>query len=314
MNDKRQTVNAKRINETTPVQRVRSQVADAAGVRWLVKRDDLIHPQISGNKWRKLKYNLAAARQGGFDTLVTFGGAFSNHLYAVAAAGRLFGFKTVGIVRGERAANLSPTLQFAESCGMELVFWSREAYRSKENAPDFADITNRYAPFYLIPEGGTNEMAVRGCAEIVGEIAEPFDYLTCACGTGGTLAGLIAGCDGRGQVIGFSALKGGEFLVTEVGKLLENHYAATSQTKSSPKNWHIRTEYHFGGYARHTPALLDFMRRFEQENGFLIEQVYTAKMFYGTEELMRQGGFRRGETVISLHTGGLQGRGFNSEL
>ena len=305
MNEKHQTVSEKRINETTPVQPVCSPVADAAGVRWLVKRDDLIHPQISGNKWRKLKYNLKAARHGGFGTLATFGGAFSNHLYAVAAAGRLFGFKTVGIVRGERAANPSPTLQFAESCGMELVFWSREAYRSKENAPDFADVANRHAPFYLIPEGGTNELAVCGCAEIVAEISEPFDHITCACGTGGTLAGLIAGCDGCGQVIGFSTLKGGEFLVAEVEKLLENHYAANDETKQPPKNWHIRTEYHFGGYAKHTPALLDFMQRFEQKNGFLIEQVYTAKMFYGIEELMRQGYFRRGETVISLHTGGL---------
>ena len=292
----------------TPLQPIRNRFAAESGVQWLVKRDDLIHPQVSGNKWRKLKYNLMHAQKCGLGTLVTFGGAFSNHLHATAAAGQLFGFKTVGIVRGERPGLLSPTLQFAESCGMRLEFWPREVYRHKEKSGLFGQIEARYAPFHLIPEGGSNEWAVRGCAEIMEEIAMPFDCLTCAVGTGGTLAGLIAGAAGRGSVIGFSALKGGGFLTAEVQDLLAKHYVSEGANPVVHDNWHLETGYHFGGYARHTPELRAFMHGFERENGFLIEQVYTAKMLAGTEDLMRKGFFGRGATVVSLHTGGLQGR------
>ncbi len=292
----------------TPLQPIRSSIATGAGVQWLIKRDDLIHPQVSGNKWRKLKYNLMHAQKCGFRTLVTFGGAFSNHLHATAAAGQLFGFETVGIVRGERPGVLSPTLQFAESCGMQLEFWPREAYRHKETSGLFGEIEKKHAPFHLIPEGGSNGWAVRGCAEIVAELAMPFDCLTCATGTGGTLAGLIAGAAGRGSVIGFSALKGGGFLAGEAQRLLAEYYVSERANPAVHDNWHIETEYHFGGYARHTPGLRAFMHGFERENGFLIEQVYTAKMLFGVEDLMRKGLFRRGATVVSLHTGGLQGR------
>lgn len=296
------------IRTPTPLQRIQSEAANAAGVQWLIKRDDLIHPQISGNKWRKLKYNLQLAQNQGLRTLVTFGGAYSNHLYALAATGKWMGFQTVGIVRGERSPTPSSTLQFAESCGMQLEFWSRQAYAQKEEASDFQHIQQKYNPFYLIPEGGSNRLSVQGCAEIVEEITEPFDYLTCPCGTGATVAGLIAGCNNRGTVIGFAALKGSDFLQQEVEELLAKYYVLKNENQPVPQNWRIETDYHFGGYAKYTPELLDFIRRFESENPFLIEQVYTAKMLFGVEDLLRQGGFRRGETIISVHTGGLQGR------
>jgi 1-aminocyclopropane-1-carboxylate deaminase len=296
------------IRTPTPLQLIQSEAANTAGVQWLIKRDDLIHPQISGNKWRKLKYNLQLAQNQGLCTLVTFGGAYSNHLYAVAATGKLMGFQTVGIIRGERSPTLSSTLQFAESCGMQLEFWSRQAYAYKEEASDFQHIQQKYNPFYLIPEGGSNGLAVQGCAEIVKEITAPFDYLTCPCGTGATVAGLITGSNNRGTVIGFAALKGGGFLQQEVEELLANYYVLKNENHPVPENWRIETDYHFGGYAKYTPGLLDFIRRFESENPFLIEQVYTAKMLFGVEDLLRQGAFRRGETIISVHTGGLQGR------
>ncbi len=295
----------------TLLQRVHSRAAQEAQVQWFIKRDDLIHPQISGNKWRKLIYNFLNAVDKGYTRLLTFGGAYSNHLYAVAAAGKRAGVQTIGIVRGERPTSLSPTLQFAESCGMHLEFWSREAYALKDQSPVFQEIESRYAPFYLIPEGGSNALAVKGCTEIVAELTQPFDYLCCACGTGGTLAGLIAGAAGQGQVLGFSALKGGEFLVEEVRQLLNAYYLYEYPSEtgvSVPENWHIETGYHFGGYAKHTPDLLNFIRRFERENAFLIEQVYTAKMLWGIEDLLRKDFFQPSKTIVSIHTGGLQGR------
>ncbi len=296
------------IHTPTPVQEIKSAVAEKAGIRWLIKRDDLIHPQISGNKWRKLKYNLQQAQNQGIHTLVTFGGAYSNHLYAVAAAGKLMGFETVGIVRGDQSATLSSTLQFAQSCGMQLEFWSRQAYSEKEKAFNFQTIQQKYDSFYLLPEGGSNALAVKGCTEIIEEIEVPFDYLLCACGTGCTLAGLIAGSQGKGHILGFAALKRGDFLQTEIENLLQKYYDWNGQNLPVPKNWSLQTDYHFGGYAKHTPELLAFIQRFEEENAFQIEQVYTAKMLFGTEDLIRQGAFKRGEILISLHTGGLQGR------
>lgn len=295
----------------TPLHRVYSHVAKGAGVQWFMKRDDLIHPQISGNKWRKLKYNFLYATQQGYARLITFGGAYSNHLYAVAAAGKRWGLETVGIVRGEKPEKISPTLQFAESCGMQLEFWPREDYRLKEKAVAFQEIQDNYTPFYLIPEGGSNALAVKGCAEIVTELTEPFDYLCVACGTGGTLAGLIAGSAGQGHIIGFAALKGGGGLTEDVQQLLTNYYIQEKSTEAVrvlPSNWHMETAYHFGGYAHYTTDLLQFIQRFEKENGFQIEQVYTAKMLWGIEDLLQKGFFQAGQTIVTVHTGGLQGR------
>ena len=204
----------------TPLVRLRSGAADQAGVGLYLKRDDLIHPQISGNKWRKLKYNLLEAHQQGHHTLLTFGGAYSNHLYAVAAAGREFGFRTIGLVRGEETSPLNPTLTFAQTCGMHLQYVSRDQYRHKADASWLVSLRQQYGDFYLLPEGGSNAQAVRGVAELVAEIDLSWSYLCCPCGTGGTLAGLVAGAASRGLVVGFSALKGGDFLRQEAGQLL----------------------------------------------------------------------------------------------
>jgi 1-aminocyclopropane-1-carboxylate deaminase/D-cysteine desulfhydrase-like pyridoxal-dependent ACC family enzyme len=288
--------------------RLRSGAADRAGVGLYLKRDDLIGPQISGNKWRKLKYNLLEAHRQGHDTLLTFGGAYSNHLYAVAAAGRQFGFHTVGLVRGEETLPLNPTLAFARSCGMTLAYVPRDQYRHKTDANWLESLRERYGDFYLLPEGGSNALAVRGVAELVGEIDLPWTDLCCPCGTGGTLAGLVAGAAGRGQVVGFAALKGGGFLRQEVGQLLREYEDVTGEPVTAHTNWQVQTDYHFGGYARVQPPLLEFIRRFEGENGISIEQVYTAKMLYGIEDQLNGGGFARGTAVVALHTGGLQGR------
>ena len=296
------------MGRATPLVRLRSGAADRAGVGLYLKRDDLIHPQISGNKWRKLKYNLLEAGRQGHDTLLSFGGAYSNHLYAVAAAGRAFGFRTVGLVRGEETFPLNPTLTFARECGMALQYVPRPQYRDKADPGWLGSLRDAYGDFYLLPEGGSNALAVRGVAELVTQIDLPWQYLCCPCGTGGTLAGLVAGAAGRGQVIGFAALKGGDFLRGEVGRLLREHEGLTGEPVSTYANWQVQTGYHFGGYASVTPPLLAFIRRFEGENGIRLEQVYTAKMLFGIEDLLGAGFFGRGTAVVALHTGGLQGR------
>jgi 1-aminocyclopropane-1-carboxylate deaminase len=295
-------------NTPTPLQAVIDPVTDAAGVRLLIKREDTIHPQISGNKWRKLKYNLISAHQNGFTTLLTFGGAYSNHIFAVAAAGKAFGFQTLGIIRGEETLPLNPTLQFARDCGMQIHYVSREAYRQKSSPAFTAGLRQRFGEFYLLPEGGSNALALSGCAEIVTELPSAYDYLCCPCGTGGTLAGLIAGDGGKHKLMGFSVLKGGDFLNAEVNQLLRAYAALQPKPFVPPTNWQIRTEYHFGGYAKVQPELLTFIRQFEERHQIPLEQVYTGKMMYGIYDLIRRGFFRRGETIIAVHTGGLQGR------
>jgi 1-aminocyclopropane-1-carboxylate deaminase/D-cysteine desulfhydrase-like pyridoxal-dependent ACC family enzyme len=271
------------------------------GVELWVLRDDLLHPGIPGNKWRKLKYNLQAAQEQGGKTLVTFGGAFSNHIAAVAAAGKEFGFATLGYIRGEETLPLNPTLQYATSCGMQLHYLNRTDYRLRNDTRFQAEILKSAPKPYLLPEGGTNLLAVKGCLEIVTELNAPWDVLCVAAGTGGTLAGMIAGAGGRGRIIGFPALKGGDFLQTEVTELIQ---AFTGQTF---QNWELQTHYHFGGYAKHTPALLTFIQKFHQTHGILLDPVYTGKMLYGVFDLIQQDYFAMGTRLVAVHTGGQQG-------
>jgi 1-aminocyclopropane-1-carboxylate deaminase/D-cysteine desulfhydrase-like pyridoxal-dependent ACC family enzyme len=293
-----------------PLQQIRDAITEAAGVSLYMKREDLIHPQISGNKWRKLKYNLLQATLEGKKTLITFGGAYSNHIYAVAAAGKIYNFSTVGIIRGEEHQPLNATLSFAQACGMRLHYIDRSTYKAKDQNVFLSWLQNLYGEFYLLPEGGSNALAVKGCREILQDIDIGFDYLCLACGTGSTLAGLIAGAPEK-NVIGFSALKGGSFLYDEVVDLLQT-YALIDNDPSKPYlsslKWHIHTEYHFGGYAKVKPELVEFIRQFEQRQGIFLEQVYTGKMLYGVYDLLQKGYFRRESTIIALHTGGMQGR------
>ena len=285
----------------SPVQFLPDPFPQVVPIRLYLKRDDLLHPLVSGNKWRKLKYNLLAAREREYHTLLTFGGAYSNHLYATAAAGQVFGFSTIGIVRGEELtdAPLNPTLTFCQSCGMKLHFVSRADYRQKDDPAFLTHLTGRFGPCYVIPEGGTNELAIRGTAEIIPEIIEQLDRapdcVCCAVGTGGTVMGLAQTAPPETTVLGFLSLKAADFQLPK------------------PANCQVEMAYHFGGYAKTTPELLNFIRSFERRTAgrsdrVLIEQVYTGKMLYGIYDLARQGYFPDGATVVAVHTGGLQGR------
>ncbi|MFD0740877.1 1-aminocyclopropane-1-carboxylate deaminase/D-cysteine desulfhydrase [Phytohabitans flavus] len=266
------------------------------GVRLHLKRDDLIHPEIPGNKWRKLKYNLAAAREQGHRTLLTFGGAYSNHIRAVAAAGRYFGFATIGVIRGEERLPLNPTLAYATECGMRLVYLDRTAYRTKADPQVIAGLRRSFGDFYLVPEGGSNALAVRGCAELPAEIPFAFDHICCPIGTGGTLAGIALGLTDGQHATGFSALKGGDFLANEVRRLQAEYGQVTA-------NWSVETGHHFGGYARRTAELDDFIKDFEERHAIALEWVYVAKMLYGVFALVRAGHFKPGSVIVAVVTG-----------
>ena len=280
-------------------------VAAAQGVRLLLWRDDLANPDLPGNKARKLKYNLAAARQQGHHTLLTFGGAYSNHIAAVATAGRLFGYKTIGLIRGDEpkvGAPLNPTLSQAAADGMALHYLDRTAYRHRAEPAFIAEQLARFGPAYVLPEGGTNALALPGCAELVAEIRQhvAFDALAVAVGTGGTLAGLLVGLAGQQHAVGVAALKNGSFLRDEVDAL-------TRQAVGNVfANYALQTDYHCGGYAKYSAELLAFIEQFQTRHGVLLDPIYTGKLLLGVLEMIGQGYFRRGSTVVAIHTGGLQ--------
>lgn len=270
-----------------------------------IKREDLIHPYISGNKFRKLKYNLIQAQTEKHQKLLTFGGAFSNHIAAVAAAGKRVGMETIGVIRGDELSNQiasNPTLQFAADCGMQFEFVDRETYRRKEDAAFIESLRQKFGRFFLIPEGGTNAAAIRGCEEILTATDGAFDYICCAVGTGGTIAGLINSGGPHQKILGFPALKG-DFLKAEICKFARN------------QNWDLVTEYHFGGYAKIDERLIAFMNRFHEQNSILLDPVYTGKMIFGVMDLIGKGYFPDGSKILAIHTGGLQGvRGMNLRL
>lgn len=280
-------------------QQVPDQHIEYRHQRISIKRLDLIHPQISGNKFFKLKYNLLAARQQGFEKVLTFGGAYSNHIAATAFASHKFGFQSLGMIRGEELAQrpFNPTLATAQQFGMQLEFISRNAYRQKDQ-PDFLQhLQQQYPDFYLIPEGGTNALAIQGCREILTAEDAQFDLICCAVGTGGTLAGLIEASQQHQQLLGFSALKG-DFLTQEVAQL------------TTKRNWRILDNYCCGGYAKTTPELIQFIQTFEQRYNIPLEQVYTGKMLRGIFDLIDQDKIGPDQKILLIHTGGLQGRAF----
>ncbi len=208
------------INNKIPLQKIEDPLIQKSGINLFVLRTDLNHPTISGNKWYKLKYSLIEIKAEAIDTLLTFGGAYSNHIYAVASAGKLLNLKTIGVIRGEEYNSLNPTLAFAKENGMLLHYVNRKTYRERKNLEFIQLLREKFGEFYLLPEGGTNLLALNGCSEIINSININYDLICCACGTGGTLAGIIAGLNGSKKALGFSVLKGADFLTADVEKLL----------------------------------------------------------------------------------------------
>lgn len=282
------------------------EVPGGKDITLLLKREDLLYhpsaPEFCGNKWRKLKYNLYEAADLGHETLLTFGGAFSNHIAAVAAAGRLLGFRTIGLIRGEADAANNPTLAKAQDYGMELHFLTRTMYREKNDPAFRQKLTHQFGEVFILPEGGSNELALKGCEELADEIVLQSgtklpDVVCCAAGTGGTMAGLIRGFGGKTHLMGFPALKG-SFMTAAVQDFLP---------QADPGNWSINSDYHFGGYAKHSPQLIEFIRKFHQQHQILLDPVYTGKMLFGVFDLIEKGHFAAGSTVLAIHSGGIQG-------
>lgn len=268
------------------------------GIELWVKREDLLHPEVSGNKFRKLKYNLLQAEKGRFQTILTFGGAHSNHISATAAAGQLLGFETIGIIRGEELANSeanwSQTLKYAASCGMKFDFVSRADYKRKDSEEFIEYLKIKYQNAFILPEGGTNQLAINGCEEILSEKDREFNFICSSVGTGGTLAGLINSSEEDQKVIGFSSLR-------------SNHLQNEVSEMVSSKNWEIIINYHFGGYAKVNEELINFMNDFSKKYKIILDPVYTGKLVFGIFDLVKQGYFPDNCKILAIHTGGLQG-------
>jgi 1-aminocyclopropane-1-carboxylate deaminase len=303
MRDKNYTINSSSIwLDAAPIISVTDTSSMAYPCKIFMKREDLIHPTINGNKWHKLKYNFSKAIEDGYKSILTYGGAYSNHIYATAAAGKIFSIKTIGIIRGEEHFPINPTLSFAKNNGMEIHYISRDQYRKRNEEKYIDELKDKFGNFYLIPEGGTNLLALKGASEIVADVREHYDYICVPCGTGGTLAGIASVLKADTYVLGFSVLKGSEFLNADVEILLKKY------SSKSFKNWKINHDYHFGGYAKANSELLVFIKKFENKNGFLLDPIYTAKMMYGIFDLMRKKYFKKNSKILAIHTGGLQGR------
>lgn len=266
-------------------------------VTLFLKREDVRHPFISGNKYWKLKYNLQEAQKQGHTTVLTFGGAFSNHIAAVACAGHTTGLNTIGVIRGEEHKaqwHHNPTLQLAHQHGMQLHFVSRSVYREKENEAFLHSLHDAFGAFYPLPEGGTNALAVQGCEEIVTAADAPFDVICCSVGTGGTLAGISNAAHSQQTVLGFLALKG-DFVPRDILTFARN------------TNWELVPDYHFGGYAKIRPPLVAFINTFKKKTGIPLDPIYTGKMLFGILDLVAKEFFARGTRILAIHTGGLQG-------
>ncbi|WP_143962589.1 1-aminocyclopropane-1-carboxylate deaminase/D-cysteine desulfhydrase [Litoribacter populi] len=274
-------------------------------VQLLIKRLDLVHPFISGNKFYKLKYNLETAKSEGYHTVLTFGGAYSNHIQATAIAAKLSGLNSIGIIRGEKAAALNPTLEEAEENGMSLYFITRESYKKKADDRFVEGLKERFGDFFHIPEGGTNNLAIQGTSEILKDEDQQADIIATSIGTGGTMAGLVKAAKFHQKVWGFSALKGG-FIFEEFDKLLKE------QKVNYNCSYKIFADYHFGGYAKHNAILLEFIENFYESFGIPLDPIYTGKLLFG---VLDQCQYLENKTVLCLHTGGLQGiKGFNNRF
>jgi 1-aminocyclopropane-1-carboxylate deaminase len=286
-------------------QYVHLPILEEKNITLALKREDLLHPFISGNKYRKLKYNLKAAEEKGYSILLTFGGAFSNHIAAVAFASRERGIKSIGVIRGEELHDnwhQNPTLKQAYKNGMRFKFISRQSYKEKDRTEFIVQLKKEYGDFYLIPEGGTNPLAIKGCEEILLEQDAEFDVICTCVGTGGTVAGLINASHQHQEVLGFSALKG-DFLKETISQITIKH------------NWRLITEYHFGGYAKITSELVTFINDFKAKTGIPLDPIYTGKMLFGLFHMIKNDNFAKGTKILAVHTGGIQGiKGMNTVL
>lgn len=268
-----------------------------SGLQIFLKREDKIHNIISGNKYRKLKFNLIKAKELGFKGLLTFGGAYSNHIPAVAYAAKKNGFKSLGFIRGEEIVNNyleNPTLKYSHDLGMKFNFLSRSNYKLKTNEYYLTKLKKEFKDYYVIPEGGTNALGVLGCQEILNDNDKEFDYICCSVGTGGTICGLINSSNENQKIIGFSSINK-NYLLNDITKFVTN------------ENWMVVDDFSFGGYGKVNEELIEFMNNFRLKYGILLDPIYTSKLVYGVLNLITNNFFKPNSKILMIHTGGHQG-------
>lgn len=286
-----------------PIQELKADWLLENNVKLLIKREDLLHAEVSGNKWRKLELNYNYFEQNNYTEIVTFGGAFSNHIAATAALGKITGVKTIGVIRGEPVALNNSTLAKAIEDGMEIHFVSREAYKQKAVSAEVVHILKELEKPYVIPEGGANRLGLLGCAKITKGIKD-VDVFAVAAGTGSTFGGMVAGASSKSWILGFPVLKGMHSMVRDIdGALFEAGI-------TDEGNWSLNHDYHFGGYAKADQRLIDFINDFWITHRVKLDPIYTAKAMFGVVDLIKKGVLKN-QTVMFIHTGGMQGvKGF----
>ena len=276
------------------ISKINTKIVQEKNIQLDLLRLDLIHPEISGNKWFKLKHNIDFAIQNNFKSIVSFGGAYSNHLHALAFAGKQYNLKTIGIIRGEVVEN--ETLQDCKRWGMDIHFISRETYREKYDIHFLKTVQEEFKTSYIIPEGGNNALGQKGCAEIVSpEQKEKYDLFCCSIGTGATFTGIVNSLGGEKKAMGFSAIKNGHYIANEI------------QQQTVFSNFELQYEYHFGGFAKLNDSLITFMQQFKNEHQIELDRVYTGKMLFGIFDLIEKNSFQEDTKILAIHTGGLQG-------
>ncbi len=293
------------ISKKAIIQEIQSNILNEKQLRLFIQRDDLLHPEVSGNKFRKLKYNLLEAKKQGFEKVMTFGGAYSNHIAATAAAAKIYNLKSIGIIRGEETLPLNYTLKTAVNNGMQLHYVSREEYKNKQEEIFINQLKEQFGEVFIIPEGGTNKLAIKGVAEMKEDwdensVAIGYDFIACPFGSGGTSLGIYSILEKDQKLLIFSALKG-ENVKTEFEKLLKEH-----QINAEAK-WEMRNQYHFGGYAKVNQELIDFVNQFKKDFGIQLDLIYNGKMLFGLFELIQNNYFEKGSKILAIHTGGVQG-------
>ena len=278
----------------SPIEEIIKPLFKLKEVQLFIKRDDMIHPFISGNKWRKLKYILQEALELQKEHLITFGGAHSNHLLATACAAAKFGFSSTGIIRGEHVE--SPTIFLSQLFGMQLIFEDRENYHDKYGL--FKKYFSNDPKAYFIDEGGSGSLGAKGCSELIDELPEVFDHIFCAAGTGTTAAGILSGISSQSlstKMHVVSVLKGADFLKQDIDNLVKGAF------------FEFHSAYHFGGYAKTSDKLLEFIKDFTRSTGILFDPVYTGKLLFAIYDLISKDYFVKGSRILMVHTGGTTG-------
>ncbi len=292
----------------SPVTQIWHPLLTQKKIQLFIKRDELIHPVIQGNKWRKLKYNLAAAQQHESNTILSFGGAYSNHLHALAYAGKQLNINTIGVIRGEAPSPLNPCLQDMQDWGMQLRFIKRIEYKHKHRAEFIQKLHDEVGGFYLIPEGGDNNAGKKGCAELLTELQQSYDIICCEIGSGTMFSSLIQNNTSNTQFLGFAVMKN-----PQLDQDIRNSLTDSNDHKKTPTIWSVNHDYHFGGFAKTTDELNIFIENFKADHDIQLEPVYSAKLLWGIFDLINKDYFKTGSTILAIHGGGLQGlRGFDT--